>query len=200
MGYFVGAFDLFGMRLVEIFEAIPQLFLLIAVVAVLDADLYTMMAIIGFVSWTQYARFLRAEFLRLRHQDFVQAARAAALPLPSILFRHMLPNGLAPILVAASFGVAELGPTAGGSPIQRGYVRLVDRDLPGAGDLPDRFRLQHDRRGHARRGRPAYRLSAVPARPGRVIPASGRAPGGTVPHAGRQGRSCAPRACPPSSA
>jgi len=107
MGYFVGLFDLFGMRLVEIFEAIPQLFLLIAVVAVLDADLYTMMAIIGLVSWTGYARFLRAEFLRLRHQDFVQSARAAALPLPSVLFRHMLPNGLAPILVAASFGVAS---------------------------------------------------------------------------------------------
>jgi peptide/nickel transport system permease protein len=107
MGYFVGAFDLFGMRLVEIFEAIPQLFLLIAVVAVLDADLYTMMAIIGLVSWTGYARFLRAEFLRLRHQDFVQAARATALPLRSILFRHMLPNGMTPILVSASFGVAS---------------------------------------------------------------------------------------------
>ncbi len=107
MGYFVGLVDLFGMRLLEIFEAIPQLFLLIAVVAVLDADLYTMMAIIGLFSWTGYARFLRAEFLKLRHQDFVQAARATALPLPSVLFRHMLPNGMTPILVAASFGIAS---------------------------------------------------------------------------------------------
>ena len=51
--------------------------------------------------------FIRAEFLKLRHQDFVQAARAVGLPLTSILFRHMLPNGLAPVLVRASFGVAS---------------------------------------------------------------------------------------------
>lgn len=107
MGYFVGKVDIFGMRLVEIFEAIPTLFLLIAFVAFFDRNLYMMMAIIGLVSWTGYARFIRAEFLRLRKQDFVQAAIAAGLPLPSVLFRHMLPNGITPVLVAASFGVAS---------------------------------------------------------------------------------------------
>jgi peptide/nickel transport system permease protein len=65
------------------------------------------MVIIGLTSWTSDARFIRAEFLRLRNQDFVQAARAAGLPLRSVIFRHMLPNGIAPVLVAASFGVAS---------------------------------------------------------------------------------------------
>ena len=107
MGYFVGAVDIIGMRLIEIFESIPQLVLLITVVAVFGRNIYLMMAIIGLTSWTTDARFIRAEFLRLRNQDFVQAAVAAGLPLRSVIFRHMLPNGIAPVLVAASFGVAS---------------------------------------------------------------------------------------------
>lgn len=107
MGFFVGRVDIIGMRLVEIFEAIPTLFLLIAFVAFFGRNLYLMMAIIGLVTWTGDARFIRAEFLKLRNQDFVQAAIAAGLPLRSVLFRHMLPNGITPVLVAASFGVAS---------------------------------------------------------------------------------------------
>jgi len=107
MGFFSGKVDIFGMRLVEIFEAIPTLFLLLTFVAFFGRSLYIMMVIIGITGWTGYARYIRAEFLRLRQQDFVQAAIACGLPLYSILFRHMLPNGIAPILVAASFGVAS---------------------------------------------------------------------------------------------
>lgn len=106
MGYFAGVVDLIGMRLVEIFEFIPQLFLLLMFVAFFDRNIYMIMVIIGLTSWSSYARFIRAEFLKLRNQDFVQAAKAVGLPLRSILFRHMLPNGLAPVLVRASFGVA----------------------------------------------------------------------------------------------
>ncbi len=107
MGYFSGIVDIIGMRLVEIFEAIPTLFLLLTFVAFFGRSLYLMMLIIGLTSWSGYARYVRAEFLRLRQQDFVQGAIASGLSLPSILFRHMLPNGVAPILVAASFGVAS---------------------------------------------------------------------------------------------
>ena len=106
MGYFSGKADLIGMRLVEIFEAIPTLFLLLTFVAFFGRSLYMMMVIIGVTGWTGYARFLRAEFLRLRQQDFVQAAVACGLPLKSVLFRHILPNAIAPVLVAASFGIA----------------------------------------------------------------------------------------------
>jgi peptide/nickel transport system permease protein len=65
------------------------------------------MVVIGLTSWVGYAVFIRAEFLKLRQQDFVQAALACGLPLRSILFRHMLPNGVSPVLVSASFGVAS---------------------------------------------------------------------------------------------
>ncbi|AMK78010.1 MULTISPECIES: ABC transporter permease [Methylomonas] len=106
MGYFSGIVDMLGMRLVEIFEDIPTLFLLLTFVAFFGRSLYMMMVIIGVTGWSGYARYVRQEFLKLRKQDYVQAAVASGLPLTSILFRHMLPNGVAPLLVAVSFGVA----------------------------------------------------------------------------------------------
>lgn len=107
MGYFAGKADMLGMRLIEVFEAIPTLFLLITFVAFFGRNLYVMMVIIGATGWTGYARFVRADFLKLRQQDFVHAAIAAGLPLRSVLFRHMLPNGVTPVLISASFGVAS---------------------------------------------------------------------------------------------
>jgi peptide/nickel transport system permease protein len=107
MGYFAGPIDLFGMRLVEVFSSIPRIYLLLTFVAFFGRNLYLIMVIIGLTSWVGYALFTRAEFLRLRQQDFVQAAIACGLPLRSILFRHMLPNGMAPVLVNVSFGVAS---------------------------------------------------------------------------------------------
>ncbi len=106
MGYFSGIVDMLGMRLVEIFEDIPTLFLLLTFVAFFGRSLYMMMVIIGVTGWSGYARFVRTEFLKLRKQDYVQAAVASGLPLSSILFRHMLPNGVAPLLVSVSFGIA----------------------------------------------------------------------------------------------
>ncbi|CAN5687284.1 hypothetical protein BH09PLA1_BH09PLA1_14630 [soil metagenome] len=114
MGYFSGWLDLLAMRMIEILEAIPRLILLLIVAVFFRqaaADhgismIYVMMVVIGFIAWTADARFVRAEFFRLRNQDFVHAARALGLPLRSIIFRHMLPNGIAPVLVNASFGVA----------------------------------------------------------------------------------------------
>jgi peptide/nickel transport system permease protein len=106
MGYFGGWVDLALYRVVEVFMAIPVLFLLIVAAAVLPRNTYVMMAIIGCVTWTGAARFTRAEFLKLRSQDFVQSARAVGLPLRSILFKHMLPNGVTPVLVDMSFAIA----------------------------------------------------------------------------------------------
>ncbi len=111
MGYFGGWVDMLGMRIVEIFMAIPRLFLLLMIMAFIPPQwnqymLYAIMAVIGATTWMGGARFLRAEFLRLRDQEFVHAARAAGLPIRSILFRHMLPNGMTPILVDSSFAIA----------------------------------------------------------------------------------------------
>jgi peptide/nickel transport system permease protein len=107
MGYFSGWVDLIGMRLVEVFSAIPVIFLLIMIVAFYGRSLYLMMVVIGLTGWVGYAIFIRAEFLKLRSMDYVQAARAVGVPLWSILFRHMLPNGITPVLVLASFGIAS---------------------------------------------------------------------------------------------
>lgn len=107
MGYFGGAVDLLGMRLIEIFSSIPQLYLLLTFVAFFDRNLYLIMLIIGLTSWTGYAGFIRAQFLSLRNQDFVHAAKASGLPTWRVVFLHMLPNGISPVLVSASFGVAS---------------------------------------------------------------------------------------------
>ena len=107
MGYFAGIVDLLGMRLIEIFSSIPQLYLLLTFVAFFGRNLYLIMLIIGITSWTGYAAFIRAQFLSLRTQDFVQAAKAAGLPTWRVVFGHMLPNGISPILVSATFGVAS---------------------------------------------------------------------------------------------
>jgi len=106
LGYFGGKTDFIGMRFVEIMMSIPSFFLILTIVAFFPRSLFNIMIIIGITSWTQNARFIRAEFLKLRNQDFVQAARSLGLPLRSILFRHMLPNGIAPVLVNATFGIA----------------------------------------------------------------------------------------------
>ena len=106
LGYFGGKIDFLGMRIVEIMMAIPTFFLIITIVAFFPRSLLNIMIIIGITSWTGDARFIRAEFFKLRNQDFVQAARALGLPLRSVLFRHMLPNGIAPVLINATFGVA----------------------------------------------------------------------------------------------
>lgn len=106
LGYFAGWADLIGLRLVEIFASIPVIMLLIMIVAFYGRNLYLMMVVLGLTGWVGYAYFIRAEFLKLRKMDYVQAARATGAPLNKILFQHMLPNGVAPILVAASFGIA----------------------------------------------------------------------------------------------
>jgi len=106
MGYFGGFIDLLLYRFVEVFMAIPVLFLLIVAASVLPRNTYVMMAIIGCFSWTGAARFIRAEFMKLRDMDYIQSAQAMGLPLRSILFKHMLPNGVTPVLVEASFLIA----------------------------------------------------------------------------------------------
>lgn len=106
MGYFGGWVDLLLYRFVEMFMAIPVLFLLIVAAGVLPRNTYVMMAIIGCFTWTGAARFIRAEFMKLRETDYIQAAKAMGLPLWSILFKHMLPNGVTPVLVESSFLIA----------------------------------------------------------------------------------------------
>jgi peptide/nickel transport system permease protein len=106
LGYFGGKIDLVGMRIVEIVMAIPALLLVITVFAFFPRSVVNIMLVIGLTSWTGTARLVRAEFLKLRRQDFVLAALSLGIPLRSIMFRHILPNAVAPVLVNAAFGIS----------------------------------------------------------------------------------------------
>lgn len=105
-GFYGGWVDVFIMRFIEIVTCFPTLVLVVAIAAVFPASLYLVMAVISLVSWPFVARLVRAEFLRLRGQEFVQAAIALGASDRRVIFRHILPNALAPVLVAATFGVA----------------------------------------------------------------------------------------------
>ena len=105
-GYFGGVFDIIGMRLVEMVESIPTFFLILTFVAIYGRHILDIMVIIGVTGWTGYARLLRAEFFRIRNLDYVLAAQGSGMPLWRVLFKHMLPNGITPVLVSAGFGMA----------------------------------------------------------------------------------------------
>lgn len=106
-GFAGGWVDNMLMRVVDIALALPGLFIIIAFVAFWGASVWTVILAIGITGWTLAARLVRAEFLSLREADYVQAARALGASPRRIIVRHMLPPALAPIIVAASLGVAD---------------------------------------------------------------------------------------------
>ncbi len=99
--------DTLIMRFTDVMLCFPTFFLILTVVALLPPSIYNIMIVIGVTSWMGTARFVRAEFLSLREQDFVIAAKALGLPEHRIIFRHMVPNAMAPVLVSATIGVAS---------------------------------------------------------------------------------------------
>jgi len=104
-GYFGGKVDLLISRVIEVVICFPAFFLILGVVVFVGQGLFTIMLVIGLFRWTGIARLTRAEFLRLRELAFVDAARALGLPATRIVLRHLLPNALGPILVAATFSL-----------------------------------------------------------------------------------------------
>lgn len=105
-GYYGGIVDIIALRLIEVMMCIPVFFLIIALIAFLPPSIYNIMIVIGVTGWTGIARLVRGEFLKLRESDFATAARSTGLSDRRVIFRHILPNALAPVLVSATFGVA----------------------------------------------------------------------------------------------
>lgn len=99
--------DTLLMRFTDVVLCFPTFFLILTVVALLPPSIYNIMIVIGVTSWMGTARFVRAEFLSLRERDFVTAAKALGLPEWRIIFRHMVPNALTPVLVSATIDVAR---------------------------------------------------------------------------------------------
>jgi peptide/nickel transport system permease protein len=106
-GFYGGKVDLLISRLIEVMICFPTLFLILTIIAVVDSrSIFLIMAAIGLVGWPGVARLVRGEFLRQRKLDYVTAATAQGISRTRVIFRHVLPNCLGPVLVSATFGVA----------------------------------------------------------------------------------------------
>ncbi|WP_163972143.1 oligopeptide ABC transporter permease [Oceanobacillus halotolerans] len=114
-GYFGGIIDSILMRVVDVIIAFPQIFLLITLIAVLEPSLGTLIVVFALFSWTGTARLVRGEFLTLRTREFVLAARTIGIRKGKIIFSHILPNAIGPIIVTAT--------------LQIGYVILAESTL-----------------------------------------------------------------------
>jgi peptide/nickel transport system permease protein len=116
-GYYGGIADMIISRIIEIVMCFPTLFLILTVIALIGTNKYvrifdksgliSIMVVIGITSWTGIARIVRGEFLKLREQDFVSASRSIGARDWRIIFKHILPNSMAPVFVTATFGIAS---------------------------------------------------------------------------------------------
>lgn len=95
------------MRFVDIMFCFPTFFLILMIIALIGPNIYNVMAVIGITSWPGIARLVRGEILSVKEREFVYAARAIGASHLHIIFKHILPNALAPVLVAATLGIAD---------------------------------------------------------------------------------------------
>lgn len=100
--------DIMLSRVIEVFESVPVIFLIIMVVAVVSSgSIFWVMVVIGLTRWTSIARFIRAELLRVRELEYIEAGRAIGLSRWRLLVRHAIPNSLSPVFIAIAFGIAS---------------------------------------------------------------------------------------------
>ncbi len=104
-GYHGGVVDATVMRFVDLMLVFPRLFLLLAVLAFLRPSIWTIMAVIGLTGWMGVARLVRAEFLSLKEREFVIWSQSVGASVFRIIWRHILPNAMAPVLVAMTLGI-----------------------------------------------------------------------------------------------
>jgi peptide/nickel transport system permease protein len=100
-------FDLVIMRVIEVLNSIPTLFLILLIISIVrKPNLYVIMGIIGLTGWTGIARFIRAELLKVRNLEYIEAANSLGYSNSHILFKHAIPNALSPVLISIAFGIA----------------------------------------------------------------------------------------------
>ena len=106
-GYYRGWVDVVIMRMVDVMLSIPTFFLILAVIAFLTPSIWNIMIVIGLTSWMGVTRLVRAEFLSLREREFVMASQTLGAKDRRLIFKHLLPNSLTPIIVSSVLGVAS---------------------------------------------------------------------------------------------
>lgn len=105
-GYYGGIIDSVIMRFTDVMLSFPTIFLILAIQSVLSPSIVNVMVVIGATSWMGIARLVRGEFLSIKNKEFVEAARAVGCSNARIIFRHILPNSLPPVIVAGTLGMA----------------------------------------------------------------------------------------------
>jgi peptide/nickel transport system permease protein len=132
-GFYGGAVDSLFMRVTEIFQVLPRFFMALVIVAIFGANMWGAILVIGLLSWPDIARLVRSEFLSLRERPFVMAARAYGASDAQIIFREILPNALAPVVVAACLQVptailleAGLSFIGAGDPARMSWGRMLN--------------------------------------------------------------------------
>lgn len=105
-GYYGGKTDIMLTRLADMFLSFPQIMLIIVIVSFVGPSIWNIMVVLGLLGWPPIFRIVRGQFLTLREQDFVQAGKAMGARDARLIFKHILPNSMGPILVAATFGTA----------------------------------------------------------------------------------------------
>ncbi|MCB9025755.1 MAG: ABC transporter permease subunit [Bdellovibrionaceae bacterium] len=108
MGYSGGKLDLIGQRVVEVFESMPILLLLITLVSIFTAGMWVLVIFTSFFGWMMISQYVRGEFLRLRKLEFVEAAEAMGASKARVIFKHILPNSLGPVVTFSPFTIANL--------------------------------------------------------------------------------------------
>lgn len=106
-GYFGGWVDGIVMRIADMVLSFPSIIVIITIVSILGPSITNVMLVIGLLGWPPIARLVRGEFLTLRERDFVIASRATGARDRRIIFRHVLPNATTPVIVNATFGMAQ---------------------------------------------------------------------------------------------
>lgn len=135
-GYAGGLIDLLLQRMVEIMMCFPVFILILVVVAMVGRDIFTITCVLGLTGWAGTARLVRGEYLAQSGRDYVSACRAAGLPAWRIMFKHILPNCMTPLLIGATFGVAgSVGLESG-----LAFIGLGDPNVPSWGMLLDKGR------------------------------------------------------------
>lgn len=105
-GYYSGLVDATLMRVVDVMLCFPAFFLILAIITFLEPSIWYIMMVIGLTGWMGVARLVRAETLSIREMDYILAARCIGCSNSRIIFRHILPNAISPVLVSATLGVA----------------------------------------------------------------------------------------------
>lgn len=104
-GYYGGLVDAILMRFVDIMLCFPTIFLILAVISLLEPSIFNIMVVIGATSWMGIARLIRAEILTLKERDFIAASKVMGAKDSWIIIRHLIPNAIAPVLVSATLGI-----------------------------------------------------------------------------------------------